>query len=124
MTVNVRDNSSVKTEDIIHFIHENCGIGSLFTFVPKSGNLYEITVDGKIPIQYLLERIKINQQTFDCHEVVSSSIVVSLMHLPAYIEDAAIQMTLRSMKVELTIPNKKEVLSRYNYNRLNTLCEG
>ena len=99
--VNVRDNSSVKPEDIIHFIHENCGVGSLFACVPKSGNLYEITVDGKAPIQYLLEGIKIGQQTFECHEVVPSSIVVSFMHLPAYIEDAEIEMTLRSMKVEL-----------------------
>ena len=74
--VNVRDNSSVKPEDIIHFIHENCGVDSLFACVPKSGNLYEITVDGKAPIQYLLEGIKIGQQTFECHEVVPSSIVV------------------------------------------------
>ena len=54
VTINVRENSSVKPEDIIHFIHENSGIGSLFVWVPKSDNLYEITVDGKTPIQYLL----------------------------------------------------------------------
>ena len=48
--LNVRDNSSVKSEEIIHLIHENCGIGSLFACVPKSGDLQVITVDGKAPL--------------------------------------------------------------------------
>ena len=100
MIVNVIDNSSVKPKEIIH---ENCGIGNLFACVPKSGNLYEIAVDGKAP----LEGIKIGQQTFECLEVVPSSIVVSFMHLPAYIEDAEIEMTLRSIKVELLSPIKR-----------------
>ena len=33
------------------------------------------------------------------------------MHLPAYIEDAAIEMTLRSMKVELLSPIKRRFLA-------------
>lgn len=102
--VNVKDNSSVKPEKIIEFIHDNCGVGSLLACVPKSGNLYEITLDGKAPLQYLLEGIKIGNNTFECHEVVPSSIVVSFMHLPAYIDDNEIEMTLRSMGVELLSP--------------------
>lgn len=48
--VNVNDNSFVKPEEIIKFIHDTCGVGSLLACVPKSGNLYEITLDGKAPI--------------------------------------------------------------------------
>ena len=102
--VNVRDNSSVKPEEIIEFINDNCGVGSLLACVPKSGNLYEITLEGKAPLQYLLEGIKIGNNTFECHEVVPSSIVVSFMHLPAYIDDNEIEATLRSMGVELLSP--------------------
>lgn len=102
--VNVKDNSSVKPEEVIEFIHDNCGVGSLLACVPKSGNFYEITLEGRAPLQYLLEGIKIGQNTFECHEVVPSSIVVSFMHLPAYIEDAEIEMSLRSMGVELLSP--------------------
>ena len=48
-----------------------------------------------------------NRSTFECHEGVPSSIAVSFMHLPAYIEDTEIKMTLRSMKVELLSPIKR-----------------
>ena len=51
--------------------------------------------------KYCREHTVIGQQTFECHEVVPSSIIVSFMHLPAYIEDAEIEMTLRSMKRRL-----------------------
>lgn len=102
--VNVKDNSFVKPEEVITFIHETCGVGSLLACVPKCGNLYEITLDGKAPIQYLLEGIKIGDNTFECNEVVPSSLVVSFMHLPAYVDDNEIEATLKSMGVELLSP--------------------
>lgn len=34
--VNVKDNSSVKLEEIITFIHDNCGVGSLLACLIKS----------------------------------------------------------------------------------------
>lgn len=42
--------------------------------------------------------------TFECNEVVPSSLVVSFMHLPAYIDDNEIEATLKSMGVELLSP--------------------
>ena len=79
--VNVRDNSSVKPEDIIHFIHENRGVGSLFACVPKSGNMYEITNDGKAPTQYLLEGIKIGQHSNVMKVFLVRLLLVSCIYL-------------------------------------------
>lgn len=61
--------------------------------LPRSGNLYEITLDGKAPIQYLLEGIKIGDKIFEWKEVVQTSIMVSFVHLPAYIEHEEIENT-------------------------------
>ena len=104
VVVNVKDNSHVKPEGIIAFVNENCGIGSLYACVPKSGNLYELTLDGRAPIQYLLEGIRIGNDLFECREVVQSSLIVSFLHLPAYIDDDEIRYTLESMGVELLSP--------------------
>lgn len=46
--VNVKDNFFVKFEEVIIFIYEICGVGSLLVCVLKFGNLYEIILDGKV----------------------------------------------------------------------------
>ncbi|XP_048776547.2 uncharacterized protein LOC125680821 [Ostrea edulis] len=104
VVVNVRDNSLIKPEGIIQFVNENCGLGSLYACVPKSGNLYELTLDGKAPTQYLLEGIRLGNDLFECREVVQTSLIVSFLHLPAYIDDGEIEQTLTSMGVELLSP--------------------
>jgi hypothetical protein len=91
LIVNVHDNSAVRPDAVIKYVHDHCGVGDIYACVPKSGNLYEITLDGRAPIQYLLEGIKTGNSTFQVHEVVQSSIIVSFLHLPAYIDDEEIE---------------------------------
>lgn len=57
--VNVKDNLLVKFEEVIEFIYDNCGVGSLFVCVLKLGNFYEIMLEGRVFLQYFLEGIKI-----------------------------------------------------------------
>lgn len=107
VTVDVLDNGQIKPDNIIKFVHEHCGVGSMFACVPRSGNLYEITLDGRAPLQYLLEGIKIGDKTYECREIVQNSIMVSFLHLPAYIEDHEIEDTLLSMNIEILSPIKR-----------------
>lgn len=107
ITVDVLDNGQVKPDNIIKFVHEHCGFGAMFACVSRSGNLYEVTLDGRAPIQYLLEGIKIGEKIFECTEVVQTSIMVSFLHLPAYIDDEEIENTLEAMKVEMVSPIKR-----------------
>jgi hypothetical protein len=107
LIVDVRDNSRVKPDELIKFVHEHCGIGTMYACVPKSSNLYEITLDGRAPTQYLMEGIRIGERVFECKEVVQSSLIVSFLHLPAYIEDAEIENALQTMNVELLSPIKR-----------------
>lgn len=107
ITVDVIDNGQVKPDNIIKFVHEHCGLGAMFACVPRSRNLYEITLDGKAPIQYLLEGIKIGDKIFECKEIVQTSVMVSSLHLPGYIEDEEIENTLEAMKVEIVSPIKR-----------------
>lgn len=113
ITVDVIDNGQVK-HDIIKFVHEHCGLGAMFACVPRSGNLYEITLDGKTPNQYLLEGIKIGDKIFKCKELVQTSVMVSFLHLPAYIEDEEIENTLEAMKVEMVSQIKRRLYPRTN----------
>lgn len=56
-TVHVLD-GQIKPDNIIKIVHEHFGVWSMFALVPRPGNLYEITLDGRAPLQYLLEGIK------------------------------------------------------------------
>lgn len=101
--VNVKDNFFVKFEEVIIFIYEICGVGSLLVCVLKFGNLYEIILDGKVFIQYFFEGIKIGDNIFECNEVVLSLLVVSFMYFFVYIDDNEIEVMLKLMGVELLL---------------------
>lgn len=102
--VNVRDNKAMKPNKLIKVVEANCGVGALYACVPKGGDCYEITMDGKASAQILLNGIRIDNQLCDVNEVVRTFIVVSFLHIPAYIEDDELIEKLESLKVTVLSP--------------------
>lgn len=83
--VDVEDNSAVKAKRIIEVVTELCGEGVILACVPKSGNLYEVTLEGRSPINILIDGITVDGKTFDCKEVIQKFTLVSFLHLAAYV---------------------------------------
>lgn len=90
-TVHVLD-GQIKSHNIIKFVHEHFGVVSMLAFVPRSGHLYEFTLDGRAPLQYLLEGTKIGDKTYECRAKVQNSIMVRFLYL---------QHTLKIMKLKM-----------------------
>lgn len=92
----------IKPHNIIKFVREHFGVGSMFALVPRSGNFYEITLDGRAPFQYLLEGINIWIQSKSL-KLNNDQFTTS----PAYIEDHEIEDALHSMNIEIVYPIKR-----------------
>jgi len=91
IVIDVSDNSRIKTENVFQKIVEMCGVGSVLACVPRSGNQYEVTLDGRASMPLLLEGIDIEGSTFECHPLVQDAKLVSFLHLPAYVDDREIE---------------------------------
>lgn len=106
--INVEDNKAVKPGDVIEAITDLCGAKSLFACIPKSGNLYEVTVCDKVVTDFLLDGLCCNGKTYECKPVVNDKLLVSFLQVPTYIEDREIEEKLEELEVEVTTPiNRK-----------------
>lgn len=107
--LNVGDNQRVKANDVMRDIDAMYGKGSVYACVPKSGDCFEITLATKNIAEKLTEGVNIADKSYDCGLIFSDIIVVSFMHLPAYITDAEIKMKLASYGIAL----KGKIKRRY-----------
>ena len=102
LIVDVADNRRVSATSVIEEAEAICGDGNILAVVPRSGNLYEITVKHKqnsddlsnMPFQVAGIRYK-------CHAVYATERVVSFLHLPAFIPDEDILEKLQGYGVEI-----------------------
>lgn len=107
VVVNVLDNNKVKASKLIDAIAVVCGVGSIFACVPKFGNIYEVTLDCRAGTNMLFDGIEIEGRKYECHDATQKFILVSFLHLAAYISDDDIVEKLESLGVELVSPIKR-----------------
>ena len=109
VVVDVQDNRTVKAGKIIEELEKSFGVGSVVAVVPRSGNLYEITVNEKRYVDDLASSgFQVGGIKYDCHAIYSSEKLVSFMHLPAFIEDDVILDKLTTLGIEVTSPVKRK----------------
>ena len=109
VSVDVDDNRTVKASKVIEELEKTFGVGSVVAVVPRSGNLYEITVNEKRYVDELANSgFQVGGIKYDCHAIYSSEKLVSFMHLPAFIEDADILNKLTALNIEVTSPIKRK----------------
>lgn len=102
----------MKVSKIIDAIAVLCGEGTSVACVPKSGNLFEISLDGRAGINILLDGIEIDDKRFECRNVTQRFMLVSVMHLAAYIPDSDISEKLESQGGRIGLPHQATVLQR------------
>lgn len=102
LIVDVADNRSVSAQSIIEEAEGICGDGNILAVVPRSGNLYEITVRYQNNSDDLCNSpFQVSGKRFQCHAVYSKERVVSFLHLPAFIPDSDIFKKLQEFGVEV-----------------------
>ena len=102
VTVTVGDNSKYKAKAVWELAENVSGTGSVLACVPKGGDCYELTVENKEQAQLLSSgTVGEENKKFTCELLFSDTLVVSFMHLPAYIEDDVIEDKLKERGIEL-----------------------
>lgn len=109
VVLEVGDNKKVPATDVIVAVEEKYGKGSIYACVPRSGNLYEVTVVNSTVAEKMSTGLKIKEFTYSATLLYSDIVVVSFMHLPAYILDREIETNLRNVGVEV----RSQVYRRY-----------
>lgn len=107
--LNVGDNKRIKATDVMRDMDSKYGKGSVYACVPKSGDCFEVTMASKIIAEKLSVGVLIADKNCECGLLFSDIMVVSFMHLPAYITDAEIKLKLASYGIAL----KSKIKRRY-----------
>lgn len=107
--LNVGDNQRVKATDVIRELDDKYGRGSVYACVPKAADCYEVTFANKNIAEKVTTGVTIADKQCDCDLLYSDIMVVSFMHLPAYITDAEIKLKLASYGIAL----KGKIKRRY-----------
>ncbi|KAK6167818.1 hypothetical protein SNE40_021757 [Patella caerulea] len=110
--------SKVNIVDLIDAVENVCGEGSCFACIPRSQTHYEVTINNEETSKLLCEGLKIGDDKYMCDRLCETTVVVSFMNLPSYIEDREIIARLNGHGIEVM----GEVNRRY-YAR-SKCCDG
>lgn len=105
--VNVGDNKLISAKDVITAVEGICGVGTLYACVPKANDSFEITLDDKASGLLISDGLVIGVRACPVSEIVKSFLMVSFLHIPAYIEDEEILMKLGLLGVTILSPVKR-----------------
>ena len=102
VVLDVGENKKIAAGELIDFLCDDVGV-VIHACVPKGTYRYEVTVEDIIQARMIYESdlLKLNGYEMKARLLYSESVVVSFLHLPAYITDDEIQERLTSMKIEL-----------------------
>ena len=110
LIVDVDDNKRVSARSVIEEAENICGEGNVLAVVPRSGNIYEITVKDKKSSEDLVNApFQVDGKRFQCNAVYSEEKVVSFLHLPAFISDYEIKRKLDDYRAEMMSPIKRRM---------------
>jgi len=109
VVVDVGDNRKVVATDMINSLESKYGKGVVFACVPRAANCFEVTLNTKSLAGKLSTGVEVKGYQYSVKLLFSDIIVVSFMHLPAYILDGEIIENLHKLGVEV----RSDVYRRY-----------
>lgn len=104
ITIKVVDNHTITAGDIIGCIEDAIVKGCVYACIPRAADGYEVTVSNKAIAERLAQGVKCGEKTFQCNLLVSDTVVVSFLHLPAYILDEEIEEKLQKIGIKILSP--------------------
>jgi len=108
--IDVGDNRKFKARDIINAAVSLIGHGRVIGCVPRSGNLYELTVSDRKDLDILEDGLFIKGERYSATKSTRDTFVVSMMYLPTYISDREIEKKLLHLDVEVLSPIKRRYI--------------
>jgi len=85
VTVDLTEVRGAKAEDIIKAVTEKIGVGKILA-VRQMDN-YEVTLEKEEDTEKLMDGLIINGKNCEVQKLKNRDYVVSIMHLPAYLDD-------------------------------------
>ncbi len=115
-TVEVVLDKEMKAGELIDYILNVHKEGEILACVPRGKNVYEITFEDERQARIFAEEEEMpcNGQTIKMNLIYVDSVVVSFMHLPAYIKDDEIIKKLTDLDVEILSPVKRRMHDKTN----------
>lgn len=120
--INVGDNKAVKPTLIIDAISSVCGEGELYACVPKSGNMYIVTMKNKDMCNMIADGIECRGKTYNCSYVVKDTLNVSVMGVDPCIEDYEVADALEAMDATVMGEVSRLTYPGTNVENGNRLC--
>jgi hypothetical protein len=99
--VDVGDIYNVSAKDVITAVEGMTGIASVFACVPRQRNCYELTVANADVVRIIEHGLQCNNKEYQVSKVVNDYIMVSFLHLPAYVTDDDIRAILSVYDIEV-----------------------
>jgi len=99
--VDVGDNQAIKASSVIQAVEKLCGVGQLFACVPKSGNMYVLTLKDKDVADLVSDGINFGNKSYKCEPVKKETMFVSIMNVDPFVPDEEIQNKLKEFGVEI-----------------------
>ena len=105
VVIDVGDNRKIAAGELINFLSQQVG-DVVRACVPKGPNHYEVTFDDVIQTRSIsdIEYLECNGAKISARLLHSETVVVSFLHLPAYIRDEEIEERLKGMHIEILTP--------------------
>ena len=103
--IDVGDNKKMAAGELINFLSQQVG-DVIRACVPKGPNHYEVTFDGVIQARSIsdIDYLEWNGVKIRARLLHSETVVVSFLHLQAYIRDEEIEERLKGMNIEILTP--------------------
>ena len=100
--IDVGDDMKMAAGELISFLSQQVG-DVIRACVPKGPNHYEVTIDDVIQARSIsdIEYLECNGVKIRARLLHSETVVVSFLHLPAYIRDEEIEERLKGMNIEI-----------------------
>ena len=108
--VDVGDNRSVSAMSVIKSVEEKVGEGEVLACVPKSGNLFEITLKENDSVELICDTgFEVKGSKFKPNAVFSRERMVSFLNVSYYVPDEEIRKKLEEFGAELVTPIKRRM---------------
>lgn len=99
VTVDLTEVRGARAEDIIKAVIEKIGVGKILAVRPKQMDNYEVTLEKEEDTEELMDGLIIKGKNCEVQKLKNRDYVVSLMHLPAYMDDEDILKKLEGWGV-------------------------
>lgn len=106
----VGDNKKISAKDIISAACKLVGHEKVFGCVPRSGNMYELTLADRETVDRLEDGMTVGKEFFEAKRTIRNTFVMSIMHLPTYVSDGDIKDKFKNFEIDFLSPIKRRYI--------------